>query len=158
MNLTRPILLAALALAPSCATPHPAPAEQLGLQAHLEEGLIRCRNTDPEREVRFLTYQRDGDEEAYGVYGLYDAKSAMGVPRPLDGGAIAWDGVAPVAGLERVISTTGLDSKEARALIEQHGATWFDDGLRVFFACSGEPPEGDAFASATWPVVVVDLE
>jgi hypothetical protein len=153
--LPTPIVCAA-ALAGCAAPPAEAPAPQLedvALRVDLVQSTVQCENLLPERPVWFVTYERDGDSEAYGVYGLHDAKARMDVPTPLDGDPIAWPDVDAPRALVRLLTQAGVYADVAQALVERHHGEWFADGLRALLVVSGPAPPG----WPRWPVVSAEL-
>lgn len=152
-----PTFIVCAALVAGCASP-PAesaapPLESVGLRVELVQGAVFCENLVSERPVRFLTFERDAEREAYGVYALHDAKARMEVCTPLDGDPIKWVDVDAPRALVRLLSQAGVSADEAHVLVETQHGKWFADGLRVLLIVSGPAPPG----WSTWPVVVVEL-
>ncbi|MEZ6018205.1 MAG: hypothetical protein R3F49_24080 [Planctomycetota bacterium] len=144
--------------APALVQPLVLAAADLRVKTHENE--LLCENLRPEREVRFLTFERDDTAETYGVYALYDQKARMQVPKPLRGDAIAWPNVDARAALVRLITQTGRSEGEARLLVEREGASWFAPGSRVLFVVAGEVPPGPQARrlAATWPVLAARVD
>lgn len=152
-----PATIVCAALVVGCSPPPtaaiPPSIERAALRVELRQGVVDCENLLPERPVRFLTYERDSHREAYGVYGLHDAKAHMEVPTPLGGDPIAWPDVDARGALVKLLRQTGVTADLAHALVATHDGDWFGAGLRVIFVVSGAAPPN----CPTWPVVIAEL-
>ena len=109
----------------------PKSADGLPIQVSFEGDLIVAVNGEPQREARFLTFERGAAGSAYGVYALHSAKARMEVPAPLRGEPIAWPDLDPAAAMVRLLTYAGVAPDAAHALVETHGQGWFSAGLRV---------------------------
>lgn len=148
------LLLLQSSILASCGSPaREGLLHRLGLSAVPISTGIRCENLNASRTARLLTYQRIGEREHYGVYGLSGAKWSLVVPLPSQDDAIRWEGVTAAEALQRLIASVGEPQETARVLVEQNAIDWFADGLRVFFVLGGAREE----SSTTWPVVVAEL-
>jgi hypothetical protein len=108
----------------------PQPAHPVSVR--LIDAWIEVHNARPDFEARFLTFERRGEEVAYGVYGAHAAKSSMRVPTPLGGDPIAWPDRDHVQALAYLLDIHGMDVAQAEALSGRGGDSWFAEGLRVF--------------------------
>lgn len=125
----------------------PKSADGLSIQVSFEGDLIVAVNGEPQREARFLTFERGAAGSAYGVYALHSAKARMEVPAPLRGEPIAWPDLDPAAAMVRLLTYAGVAPDAAHALVETHGQRWFSAGLRVLVVV----PPASPGALATLP-------
>lgn len=108
-----------------------AEAEALfGLSATPAEGVF-LQAEDDAPSTRVFLYERRGEEEAYGVYGLQAAKNAIEVPWPFDPDSVVWDGVGPREALERLLIILGTPDPEA--VLEAESRLLWSEGARVVF-------------------------
>ena len=112
-----------------------------GLTAALESSKIVCRRKHDGAPIHYLTFERAGDKQAYGAYGLAGAKNGMPIDRPLSGEPINWPNRDEQQALVHLLTLVGLEEAAAARLLTARSEHLFDEGLRVLFvlAIEGQP-------------------
>jgi len=98
-----------------------------------ESDSIVCRRTDEGSPIHFMTFERAGDESAYGVYGLGGYKSHMPVDYPLRGEPIAWGHRDSKQALAHLFVLDGFEASSAAEVVAEASSRWFAEGVGVFF-------------------------
>ena len=112
-----------------------------GLTATLESGEIVCRREHDGAPIHYLTFERAGDRQAYGAYGLAGAKNGIPIDRPLSREPINWPDRDETQALVHLLTLVGLEAPAAARFVEARRAQLFAEGLRVLFvlALDGQP-------------------
>jgi hypothetical protein len=123
-------------------------AEVLGLPVvvSVEQGRIRCRRTVPGPRVLVQTFQRRGNEVAYGVYALAGAKDDLLLEPPLDGDPVVWPTRDAATALAYQLELAGLDAAGARRFVQRSAAVLLAVGNRVILTFPGDV----AMAGPSW--------
>ena len=86
--------------------------------------------------IRVLTFQRRGEQAAYGVYGLHREKRLVSADLPLDGVPINWPSRTAREATAHLFGLSGLDDRFAENAVAAHWEKWGAPGLRVLLVCS----------------------
>ncbi len=114
------------------------PFGAFGLTASVESGSIVCRRDVDGEPIAYLTFERAGEDHAYGVYGLAGEKNGMPVDLPLSGEPINWSERNETQGLVHLLTLAGLDAPRAERFVEARGTQLFAEGLRVIFVLKSD--------------------
>ena len=109
------------------------PESAVPVRVRQEADALYCRRLADGAPIRYLTFEREGEHSAYGVYGLMGEKNDLPVDYPLRGHPIAWPDLDHEGAMLRQLGMHGVEAAAARELVATRGADWFGEGLRVFF-------------------------
>ncbi|MDH3592112.1 MAG: hypothetical protein OER88_09545 [Planctomycetota bacterium] len=113
-------------------TPAGLKADARPLRVRASTDRIRCERFVDGGSISFITFERKGDKQAYGVYALWREKNPMSVDRPLAGNPIAWEALDAAAALARLLAQAGLPRRDAADALDRARGDWFGAGARVF--------------------------
>jgi hypothetical protein len=107
--------------------------------ARSESDLV-CHRRPGDDPYKFMVFERQGDDQAYGVYGLHLEKNDLPIGFPLRGDAIAWPDKSARQALAALMQHAGYTEKVAAAILQTNEAELLRPGRRVFLLCKA--PKG----------------
>jgi len=107
------------------------PEQPLPIRMRLDSDAIICGTRVSESTIHLMTYERKGEQDAYGVYGLAREKDKLVLDYPLAGDPINWEERDSRQALMYLLGLDGVSAADSKRLVERHD--WLAEGLRVLF-------------------------
>lgn len=99
---------------------------------------VVSRTAQGQIATHYMIYERRGEQESWGVYGLQGAKNGMVMPLPFDPHSIRYEGRSSKETLVDFLQTRGATVSDAQSFLEAVSPELFAEGLRVIFALDEE--------------------